>query len=213
LLLIDTCGEKAAVALSRGNEMVRVEELAERSASAEIVAVVRRMLRAKRWALAELGGVGVVSGPGSFTGMRTGLAVAKGLCEAAALPLAAVSRLAVLAEAAEASSGFAVLRAGRDELYVRDLSDGREYMCGIEEFRLVAKGVRVVVAEARVAEQLAEMKPKLHSLRIGDSLALVQRGLQEGGCDGASVDANYVRAGREIYRKQGDRSKIAARTE
>jgi len=201
------------VALSRANEMVRVEELAERSASAEIVAAVRRMLAAEGWALAELDGVGVVSGPGSFTGMRTGLAAAKGLCEAVSVPLAAVSRLAVLAEAAEASGGFAALRAGRDELYVRDISDGRECMCGIEEFRLVAKGVRVVVAESRVAEQLAEMKPKLHSLRVVDSLALVRRGLQEGGCDVTSVDANYVRAGREIYRKQSNKPKMPASTE
>jgi tRNA threonylcarbamoyladenosine biosynthesis protein TsaB len=213
LLLIDTCGEVAAVALSRGNEMVRVEELAERSASGEIVAAVRRMLGAEGWALAELDGVGVVSGPGSFTGMRTGLAAAKGLCEAASLPLAAVSRLAVLAEAAEAGGGFAVLRAGRDELYVRDLSDGRERMCGTEEFRMIASDARVVVAETRVVEQMAEMNVKLHSLQIGDSLALVRGGLQDGGCDVASVDANYVRAGREIYRKQGDASKITASAE
>jgi tRNA threonylcarbamoyladenosine biosynthesis protein TsaB len=168
------------------------------------------MLEAEGWTLRELDGVGVVSGPGSFTGMRTGLAVAKGLCEAASLPLAAVSRLAVLAEAAEAGGGFAVLRAGRDELYVRDVSYGREWMCGIEEFRLGAKGARVVVAEARVAERLAEMKPKLHPLRVEDALAQVRRSLQEGGCDVASIDANYVRGESEIYRKQSDRTKSVA---
>lgn len=213
LLLIDTCGEGAAVALCVGNEIVRVEELAERLASAEMIAAVRRMLASEGWALAELDGVGVVNGPGSFTGMRTGLAAAKGFCEAVSLPLAAVSRLAVLAEAAKAVDGFAVLRAGRAELYVRDNGDGREWMCGIDEFRLVAKDARVVAAEVRVAEELVEMKLQMHPLRVGDALAPVRRELQRGGCDVANLDANYVRGEHEIYRRQGDRLKSGASAE
>jgi tRNA threonylcarbamoyladenosine biosynthesis protein TsaB len=147
-------------------------------------------------------GIGVVNGPGSFTGLRAGLAAAKGLCEAASLPLAAVSRLAVLAEAAGLGDGFAVLSAGRGEFYVRDIAAGREWMCGVDEFRVVAEGGPVVVAEARVAELLAEKRPRLYPLQVGDALTPVRRSLQQGGCDVAAVDANYVRGESEIYRKQ-----------
>jgi tRNA threonylcarbamoyladenosine biosynthesis protein TsaB len=202
VLLIDTCGEKAAVALCRGAEVLRVEEFAERGASAGIIAGVRRLLEAEGWPLGELDGIGVVNGPGSFTGLRAGLAAAKGLCEAASLPLAAVSRLAVLAGVASLGNGFAALSAGRGELYVREISTEHEWMCGVDEFRVVAEGAPVVIAEACVAELLAEKKPQLYPLQVGDALALVRRSLQQGGCDVATVDANYVRGESEIYRKQ-----------
>lgn len=210
VLLIDTCGEAAGVALCCGPAILHVEEFAERAASAGIVGAVRRLLQAEGWALAQLDGVGVVNGPGSFTGVRAGLAAAKGLCEAASLPLAAVSRLAVLAKAAKLDTGFAVLSAGRDELYVRDLATGREWMCGADEFSALAEGAQVVVAEASVAERLAEMRPLLHVLRVGDALELVRESLREGGCDLVTIDANYVRGEGEIYRKHGGTSKSGA---
>jgi tRNA threonylcarbamoyladenosine biosynthesis protein TsaB len=211
VLLIDTCGEAAAVALCRGAEVLRVEAFAERAASAGIIAAVRGLLQAEGWTLAEMDGIGVVNGPGSFTGLRAGLAAAKGLCEAVSLRLAAVSRLAVLAEAASLGDGFAALSAGREELYVRDIAAGREWMCGVGEFRVVAEGAPVVVAEARVAELLAEKKPRLYPLHVGDALTPVRRSLQQDGCDVATVDANYVRGESEIYRKQAAAAKDSAR--
>ncbi len=155
LLLIDTCAEAAGVALSAGSQVVEREVLTPRSASAEIVAAVRLLLARAGWALANLDGVGVVNGPGSFTGVRAGLAAAKGLCEATGLRLAAVSRLEVLAEAgvsddtrgdvcgsepgargpelvalrpglAALGPGLAALDAGRGELYVREQRAGLE---------------------------------------------------------------------------------------
>jgi tRNA threonylcarbamoyladenosine biosynthesis protein TsaB len=216
VLLIDTCGEAAAVALCRGAEVLRVEAFAERAASAGLIAAVRGLLQAEGWTLAEMDGIGVVNGPGSFTGLRAGLAAAKGLCEAASLPLAAVSRLAVLAEAAEAAEaaglgdGFAALSAGREELYVRDIAAEREWMCDVDEFPVVSEGAPVVVAEVRVAELLAEKKPRLYRLQVGDALAPVRRSLQHGGCDVATVDANYVRGESEIYRKQAGAAKDSA---
>ena len=48
-------------------------------------------------ALADLSGVAVASGPGSFTGLRIGMSTAKGLCAGAGLPLVAVPTLEALA--------------------------------------------------------------------------------------------------------------------
>ena len=120
LLLIDTCGETAGVALSCGQDVFAAEDLARGSASAEIVQAIRRLLEQQGLRLRDLDAVGAVSGPGSFTGTRAGLATAKGLCEAAALSLAAVSRLEVLADAAELRDGFSALDAGRNEDYDRE---------------------------------------------------------------------------------------------
>lgn len=212
MLLIDTCGEAAAVALCGAGEAVRVEGLPERGASAGTIGAVRRLLAAEGCSLGELAGIGVVNGPGSFTGVRAGLAAAKGLCEAGSLPLAAVSRLAVLAEAAGAKSGFAALSAGRRELYVREIEAGREWMCGVEEFRVLSKDAPVVVAEARVAELLAERTAQRYALQVEDALGLVERSLAQGGCDPARVDANYVRGESEIYRRPGRTGAAAGAT-
>ena len=201
ILLIDTCGDGAGVALCRDGEVMASEELPQRGASAGIVAAVRRLLATQGWRPADLDGVGVVNGPGSFTGVRAGVAAAKGLCEAAGLRLAAASRLAVLCEAAEMHEGFAVLNAGRGELYVRDAASGREWMSSGEDFLTLARGTNVVASEKSVAEMLRELNPHVRELRVNDALAPVQRVLENGGTDVALLDANYVRSEGEIYKK------------
>lgn len=204
LLLIDTCGDGAAVGLSEGLRLLGVRALPDRTASAHVIAAVRRLLYEEEWTLAELDGVGVVSGPGSFTGVRTGMAAAKGLCEATGLRMAAVSRLALLAEAAGLSSGFAVLGAGRDEVYVREVgADGKaeEYLSPIAEFVERASGRVVVVAEEKIVERLSALRPQMHVLTLGDALGPLLRNWRDGGVDAATVEANYVRGESEIYRK------------
>ncbi len=203
LLLIDTCGETAGVALCMGEQVLVFEDLACGIASAEIVSAVRRLLLKQKWRVQDLHAVGVVNGPGSFTGIRAGLAAAKGLCEAGALPLAAVSRLEVLADAASLRSGFAALDAGRGEFYVRELSSQREWLCPSGDLENACSGQPVVVAETRLAESLARCTPILRSLHVADALNAVLRALRAGGSEVALADANYVREESDIYRKQG----------
>lgn len=199
LLLIDTCGEVAQVGLSRGPEVVRSETIAGR-ASAAIVGAVTRLLQDEDLRLADLDGVGVVGGPGSFTGVRTGLATAKAFCEVAGIPLASVSRLELLAEAAGLQEGFAVLDAGRGSLYVREIgADGREWLEPVDEFEVRNGGRGVVVAEEKIAVRLAALAPKLVQLRPVHVLELVRRTLASGGTDVAWADANYVVAESDIY--------------
>ena len=216
LLLIDTCGETAGVALSIGQQVLVTEDLARGSASAEIVSAVRRLLEQVGWRLQELDAVGAVSGPGSFTGMRAGLGTAKGLCEAAGLPLAAVSRLEVLADTASLQDGFVALDAGRGELYVREECSGREWLCSSEKLVAIAtcgndrkKDKRVMIAEERLAERRAECKPVLRPLHVSDALGLVLRRLREGGSNVSLIDANYVREESDIYRRQAEIAKPA----
>jgi tRNA threonylcarbamoyladenosine biosynthesis protein TsaB len=200
LLLIDSAGERASVALVQGEEAVASVMLAERASSSVLVAAVRGMLRELGWKLGDLDGVGVVAGPGSFTGVRAGLAMAKGLCEAAGLRLAAVSRLEVLAEAAGAEDGVAALYAGRGAVYVRE--QGREWMAQAEELAEIVGARTLVVAEEVVAEMLIALRPKLHALSAMGMLPVVRRALAHGGADVANVDANYVRSAAQIYARR-----------
>ena len=203
LLLIDTCGETAGVCLSSGMRVLCSENLVRGNVSAQVTAALRRLLDQAQWRLTDLHAIGVVSGPGSFTGIRAGLAAAKGLCEAGSLPLCAVSRLAVLAHAGEAGEGLSALDAGRGELYLREekAEGAREWLWTsalMDEFA----GRRVVVAEDRVAELLRDHQPVLRPLHVMDAVPIVLRQLHEGSTEAMSVDANYVREERDIYRKQ-----------
>jgi tRNA threonylcarbamoyladenosine biosynthesis protein TsaB len=198
LLIIDMCGEGSAVGLSQGETLVAVRELGQRSASAEMLGVVRDLLVQAGWTLAELSAVGVVNGPGSFTGVRAGLAAAKGFCEAARLRLAAVSRLEVLVGGD--NGALAVLDAGRGHFYVRDQRDGREWLSGPEALMQVAAGRSVIVMEEKIRAALGG-DAFLRPMRLESALPAMLRRVRAGAEDAALVEANYVREEQDIYPK------------
>jgi tRNA threonylcarbamoyladenosine biosynthesis protein TsaB len=206
LLLIDTCGETAGVALSAGEDIVVALDLDTGRASAGIVAAIRGLLQQSGWSLTDLAAIAVVNGPGSFTGTRTGLAAAKGLCEAAGLPLVAVSRLAVLAGAG--NTPLAALDAGRGELYLRDeAAEPNEFLCRLDDLAAVAQGRPIAVSEDRIHKRIQERLIGLgtdnlvfHPLHVADAVPLALEGLRSGAQDAAApVEANYLRQERDIY--------------
>ena len=208
MLVLDTCGERASVSLHRGTAVVAEEVLAERTASESLLVTLRQMLQEYGLRLEQLAGVGIVHGPGSFTGVRVGLALAKGLCEAAGLPCAPVSRLAILAHATELGEGFALLPAGRGQVYARVNSGvhaGVEHMVDLTS--LLPQLVSAVVAVGDAAMG-AELRGKVAELRIVEltarqAIVPVLACLGQGGVDITTLDANYVRDEAAIYRKAG----------
>lgn len=195
LLLIDTCGAVGSVALAAGERVVCVRTLAERGASGQLLGVISEALGEVGWRMDELEAVGVVNGPGSFTGVRVGLAAAKGLCEALGVPMAAVSRLDVLWEASGlGADGLVALEAGRGEVFVRDGS-GRQSLMMLNEV-----GREVVVCEGTLAAKLPGVR--MVGVDAGSALQAVRRGLDAGGSDVALTDANYGRGEAEIYAKK-----------
>ena len=87
------------------------------------------LLRAGGVERSELTGIVVGTGPGSFTGMRLGLAAARGLALALDLPVAGVSTLDALA--AGAPGAVPVVDAGRREVFA--LVDGEPVVCAPQE--------------------------------------------------------------------------------
>ena len=65
--------------------------------SAQLVPQVAALLAKHGFGKQDIGGFAVVSGPGSFTGLRIGLAAIKALAEVLAKPIAAVSLLEAMA--------------------------------------------------------------------------------------------------------------------
>jgi len=104
LVAIDTATRRAAIALGPGSGV----PLASRSWEAgyrhgeELLAVLDELLREAAIGLGDLAGVVVGAGPGAFTGLRVGMATAKGLAYGLHIPLVGVGSAAGLALAARA---------------------------------------------------------------------------------------------------------------
>ncbi len=124
LLASDTSGRAGSIALARGDAdgvcaVLEVVPLAGGTFSAQLVPQIAELLARHGFGKDEIGAFAVASGPGSFTGLRIGLAAIKALAEILEKPIAAVSLLEAVAVGAGMQGGvLAVLDAGRGDVYV-----------------------------------------------------------------------------------------------
>src|SRR5215467_8504915 len=140
LLVTDTSGRNGNVALARAGDGVAsngvdlIEELplAGGTFSAQLVPQIAALLSKHGFSKADIGAFIVISGPGSFTGLRVGLAAIKALAEILSKPIVPISLLEVVAFAAgKQGRVLAALDAGRGEIY------GGEYEIRGDAARLV----------------------------------------------------------------------------
>ncbi len=122
----------------------------DRRSSEALLPAIARVLAAARVRLADCARIAVCSGPGSFTGIRIGLATAWGLSRASGVPIEAVSTLECLAEAVSdvrpvPQNVVAVLDAGRGELIVE------RFALGEARARSLSPAARVPVAAVGAA--------------------------------------------------------------
>lgn len=121
LVAIDTGTDHASLALHDGFQ-VRVEHTweAPRRHTTELTPRLAAALGQLDLGPQHLSGIAVARGPGSFTGLRIGMAVAKGLALAQGLPLVGVPTLDVVAAAQgrDPRPLYAILQAGRGRICV-----------------------------------------------------------------------------------------------
>jgi tRNA threonylcarbamoyl adenosine modification protein YeaZ len=117
VLGIDTSGRNGSIALALDGRAVASEPLAPGGHSSGLSAAAERLLAARGIAWKDLAGVAVSEGPGSFTGLRIGLAWAKGLCMGSGFPLVLVSEHDAAAYAHKEEGGLiaTVLQGERGE--------------------------------------------------------------------------------------------------
>jgi tRNA threonylcarbamoyladenosine biosynthesis protein TsaB len=169
LLGVDTCGPSGSIALGRltdeGLTVAGEAQLAGGEYAASLVLAIADLLDGAGASVGDLAGIVVVAGPGSFTGIRIGLAAVKAIAEATSVPVVTVSRLILLASSAHASC--AVLDAHRGQFYCGMYSEGeaREMLLTAGEINAMGglKG-RVAVCEETVAQLLEELfgEPEFH---------------------------------------------------
>ena len=212
IVAVDTSGRKGSIALCRGDsdsfEVLQVIALEGGTYSAQLMPRIAEALQQNKLQKAQVGGFVVVSGPGSFTGLRVGLATVKGLCEVLQKPLAAVSMLEAVALTAgrPGQTATVALAAGRGEIYVGEyqvLTDRasrvREYLAKLDAFvaETVNAGSQLLTTDPQVAEALqaananVELVPAVHADEIGR--IGIRKLLAGETVDPATIDVNYIR--------------------
>jgi tRNA threonylcarbamoyladenosine biosynthesis protein TsaB len=127
LLALDTGSPLVSVALARDGEVVASRSVEQQRSSTRLLAMVQEILDEAGIGVGDLGAVAVLRGPGSFTGLRIGLATALGLHQALGIPATALPTLPVLAASAEEEirTVIAVVDALRDDWSAQAFRGGR----------------------------------------------------------------------------------------
>ena len=224
LLVTDTSGKQGFVGLVRVGEggqahqveMIEEVPLAGGTFSAQLVPQIAALLAHHGFSKGDIDGFVVVSGPGSFTGLRVGLAAIKGLAVILRKPIVPVSLLEVIALAGpQTGRVFTAMDAGRGEVYAGEyeLAEGntrlvRERLLSREGFLQAAGNLSVVTADASLAK-VAQDAGISACLIGGISAEMIARLGWRKMRAGHSVepdllDANYIRhSDAEIFSKPG----------
>jgi tRNA threonylcarbamoyladenosine biosynthesis protein TsaB len=209
VLGFDTSTADLAVAATRGDECIRERLLAPtpgsrpRHAEELLGEVERAASEAGGWERVDLVAVGV--GPGSYTGLRVGIATARAIGQALSKPIAGVCSLAALARGiaqlpfSEGRSRLAVIDARRSEIFAAlHHPDGRRTWGP------------VVAAPATLAERLAEAGGA--PLAAGDGALRFRRDLEQAGAEVLPEDAPAHRvSARHVCRLAEDVERFAPR--
>lgn len=210
LLAIDTSGKQGSIALAQSGdgddvEIIEIAPLVGGTFSAELIPQISDLLSSNGHTKNDIGAFAVASGPGSFTGLRIGLAAVKALAEVLGKPIAAVSLLEACVFASGAQGKvIAALDAGRSDVYVGQYEippvSGqvpREHILTLREFLAQAKGWTVVTPDSVLAEAAGAAGVSVLSLPPISAVAVAQLGwrkIQSGETvTPEQLEANYIR--------------------
>lgn len=99
ILQIETATTVCSVSIAQDGRVLAHKELVQRNIHAEVITVfIEEVLIAAGIKYTELNAIAVSCGPGSYTGLRIGVSVAKGLCFALDIPLIAVETLEAMTD-------------------------------------------------------------------------------------------------------------------
>lgn len=223
VLAIDTSGKDGSIALARAPEdeqssselkILDLIPLEGGTFSAQLVPQIAGLLSKHGLQKEDIDAFAAASGPGSFTGLRVGLAVIKALAEILGKPVAAVSRLEALARAAEVrGTVLAALDAGRGEAYaglydIQEVAQMRsERLLTNAELLAEAAGQILVTPDSKLAEAARIAGLKIRQIESPRSDAIARLGWEKISrgetISPENLEANYIRrSDAEIFAKK-----------
>jgi len=209
ILAVDTTHEYGSLTLARGFEILEDVAIHAPGGFAHVIyGHLEALLSRQGVRLQALDCFAAASGPGSFTGVRVGLACIKGLAEAAGKPALAISNLEAIATFGTRGLRAAVLDARRGEIYAA-LYDDRGRLHGSEVVSRIEPWLDTLPPDELefVSPDVAMLAPALAGTRfegapiveapraLGQAIARIAaaRFLLGEAADPAALDANYVR--------------------
>lgn len=210
LLAVDTSGKLGSIAPARCEPggactVLEVAPLVGGTFSAQLVPQISALLERHRFSKHDIAAFAVAVGPGSFTGLRVGLAVIKALAEVLRKPIATVSMLEAVAVAAGSPGKItAALDAGRNEVFAGEYeftSSGtrliREQLLVQSGWLQSAEGSIIVTPDKTIAEaarsrgfQVQEIERPGSDVIAGLGWKKIQAGET---VSPEALDANYIR--------------------
>ena len=165
-LVLDTALGACQAGLFDGDRPLAVlKRPMEQGGMERIASLTRELMRAAGVGFDTVDRIGVTTGPGSFTGLRVGLAFAQGLGAALGRPVIGVSSLdALAASTVETGNVLATIDARRGQVYARAFRDG------------AAMGAAEVLSLAAAAALAESLGPGLRL--VGSGAALLADGLE-----------------------------------
>lgn len=141
-LAIETSGRIGSIAAVLDGQVVGEESFAHGLAhAAQIIPIIDRLCRARSWAPRDVQELYVSAGPGSFTGLRIAITLAKMLALATGAKLVAVPTVRVLADnaPADAANVIIVLDAKREQIFTARFraAAGPQAARGMQELRWI----------------------------------------------------------------------------
>jgi tRNA threonylcarbamoyladenosine biosynthesis protein TsaB len=209
ILGVDTSGKNGSIALVQcdpeNHRALDLVPLDGGTFSAKLVPQISELLKKNNFTKNEIDAFAVASGPGSFTGLRVGLAAIKALAEILQKPITAVSLLEAVAVVGGIQGRvIAALDAGRGAIYCGEYvgtSIGTtlvsQQLLNGQEFLAFASGAQVITPDARIAELLRERELEVTQIDPPKADAIARIGYEKiraGEVVSPEIlDANYIR--------------------
>lgn len=153
ILNIESSTTNCSISLSLNGKLIFLKEKNDEkySHSTNLHSFIQESLKESHVSVKKLSAIAVSKGPGSYTGLRIGVAAAKGLCYALDIPLISVSTLLVLGKQLKVKKGLIVpvMDARRDEVYSAVFDSN---------FNMVRKVIPEIIKKNSFDEYISENK-------------------------------------------------------
>jgi tRNA threonylcarbamoyladenosine biosynthesis protein TsaB len=178
ILHIDTSADSSTVALNKDGGLVASKmNMETRNHAGSINIMIEGIIAESQIALQDLDAVTVCAGPGSYTGLRIGMATAKGLCYALDKPLIADNRLTLLAyqgyKTNPGHSYYIAMLKAREKEYFIAIYD-KDFQCVLEPKHAIEDEVAEAAKELSdiyiITDASEEVTSKLNVNTINDNV-------------------------------------------
>ena len=197
ILQIETATTVCSVALSENMSVLACKEIEQRNVHAEVITLfIDEVLKMTGRQYSELSAVAVSCGPGSYTGLRIGISVTKGLCYSLDIPFIAVETLEAMTD------GMIAKMAAKDLLFC-PMIDARRMEVFTAVFDVNGSRVKPTSAEIIDQDSFADLLKTNRILFFGDGAAKCEEVL--GTNPNAQIIPDFRNSARHLTKKASEK--------